>query len=294
MDPYSAEGELINLHNHFHQGQYQEVVDYDTSSLSPENAIPAQVLVLRSRIALGQAEDVLAETKGAKGPELAAVAALARQTLGEADEAVAAIKKLAETEGENVTVQVVGGTVLQAAGLSEEALALLSQHQGSLDAVALIVQIHLQQNRNDLALKEVTAARRWGQDSLLVNLAESWVALRQGGEKYQQAFYVWEELAQAPATSSIVTLVSQAVAELHLGRTEEAEAALDQAIKKDPSYAQAIANLLVLNVIAGKDSSELTAKLQAADAAHPLLTDLEEKSELFDKAAAKYSAKVSA
>ncbi|KAH7375362.1 coatomer subunit epsilon [Plectosphaerella cucumerina] len=294
MDPYSAEGELINLHNHFHQGQYQEVIDYDTSSLSPENAVPAQVLVLRSRIALGQAEDVLAEIKGSKGSELAAVAALARLTLGDAEEAVAAVKKLAETEGENATVQVVGGTVLQAAGLSEEALALLSQHQGSLDAVALIVQIHLQQNRNDLALKEVTAARRWGQDSLLVNLAESWVALRQGGEKYQQAFYVWEELAQAPATSSIVTLVSQAVAELHLGRTEEAEAALDQAIKKDPSYAQAIANLLVLNVIAGKDSAELTAKLQAADASHPLLTDLEEKSALFDKAAAKYSPKVSA
>lgn len=48
-----------------------------------------------------------------------------------------------------------------------------------MDAVALIVQIHLQQNRNDLALKEVTAARRWAQDSLLVNLAESWVGLRQ-------------------------------------------------------------------------------------------------------------------
>lgn len=47
-----------------------------------------------------------------------------------------------------------------------------------MDAVALIVQIHLSQNRTDLALKEVTAARRWSQDSLLVNLAESWVALR--------------------------------------------------------------------------------------------------------------------
>lgn len=44
--------------------------------------------------------------------------------------------------------------------------------------MALIVQIHLQQNRNDLALKEVTAARRWAQDSILVNLAESWVGLR--------------------------------------------------------------------------------------------------------------------
>jgi hypothetical protein len=47
-----------------------------------------------------------------------------------------------------------------------------------VEAVALIVQIHLQQNRNDLAVKEVAAARRWAQDSLLVNLAESWVGLR--------------------------------------------------------------------------------------------------------------------
>jgi coatomer protein complex subunit epsilon len=47
-----------------------------------------------------------------------------------------------------------------------------------LGRVALIVQIHLQQNRTDLALKEAQAARRWAQDSLLVNLAESWVGLR--------------------------------------------------------------------------------------------------------------------
>lgn len=81
----------------------------------------------------------------------------------------------------------------------------------------------------------------------------------QGGERYQQAFYVFEELAQAPATSSVRTLVSQAVAELHLGRTEEAQAALDQALKKDPGYTEAIANLLVLNVITGsKTQQELT------------------------------------
>lgn len=127
-----------------------------------------------------------------------------------------------------------------------------------MDAVALIVQIHLSQNRTDLALKEVTAARRWAQDSLLVNLAESWVGLRVGGEKYQQAFYVFEELAQAPATSSILSLVSQAVCELHLGRTEEAQAALEQALQKEPEYAEAIANMLVLTVISGKDPKELT------------------------------------
>lgn len=80
----------------------------------------------------------------------------------------------------------------------------------------------------------------------------------QGGEKYQQAFYVFEELAQAPATSSIVTLVSQAVSELHLGRVEEAQVALEQALQKQPGYADAIANLLILNVITGKDATELT------------------------------------
>ncbi|KAI1762586.1 coatomer epsilon subunit-domain-containing protein [Hypoxylon sp. FL1150] len=294
MDPYSAEGELINIHNHFHQGQYQEVIDFDTSALSAENELPARVLALRARIALGQAEDVVADIQGESEPELAAVGALAEFSLGKEDAAVKTVEKLASSAGDNQTVQVLGGTVLQAAGKSEEALALLSQHSGSLDAVALITQIHLQQNRTDLALKEVAAARRWAQDSLLVNLAESWVGLRLGGDKYQQAFYVYEELAQAPSTSSIATLVSQAVCELHLGRVEEAQSALEQAIQKQPDYAEAVANLLVLTVITGQDPAELSSSLKKAAPKHPFLVDLEEKSALFDKAAAKYSAKVSA
>ncbi|KAK1771103.1 coatomer epsilon subunit-domain-containing protein [Phialemonium atrogriseum] len=294
MDPYSAEGELINIHNHFHQGQYQEVVDFDTSSLSPENSLPARVLQLRARIALGQAEDVVADVQGEDEPELAAVGALAELSLGKTDSAVRTVEKLAASSADNAVVQAVGGAVLQAAGKSEEALALLSQHQGNLEAVALIAQIHLQQNRNDLALKEVASARRWAQDSLLVNLAEAWLGLRLGGEKYQQAFYVFEELAQAPSTSSVRSLVSQAVAEVHLGRTEEAQAALDQAIKKEPEFAEAIANLLVLTVITGKDPTELASSLAKVDSQHPLLVDLAEKSDLFDKAASKYKAKVAA
>lgn len=158
----------------------------------------------------------------------------------------------------------------------------------------------------------------------------------QGGERYQQAFYVFEELAQAPSTSSVQTLVAQAVAELHLGRTEEAQAALDQAMKKDPAYAEAIANALVLQVISGKDPKELIEcvpglspephqrvslrcpffilyiysyplillanvccvfccrSLKKTAPQHAFLTDLEEKSQLFDTAASKFSAKVSA
>ena len=112
-------------------------------------------------------------------------------------------------------MQVLAGTILQAAGQSEEALSLLQKHQGSLEAVALITQIHLANNRTDLALKEVSAAKKWAQDSLLINIAESWVGLRLGGDRYQQAFYEFEEMP-----------VPQAVAELHLGRLPEAEVGL--------------------------------------------------------------------
>lgn len=45
--------------------------------------------------------------------------------------------------------------------------------------VALLVQIHLSQNRLDLAAQEVRRARSWAQDNLVVNLAESWVGLRE-------------------------------------------------------------------------------------------------------------------
>ena len=114
----------------------------------------------------------------------------------------------------------------------------------------------------------------------------------QGGERYQQAFYVFEEMAQAPSTSATKSLVGQAVAELHLGRLPEAEAALEQAIQKDAKNLEAIANSIVLNIILGKDMSEQTSSLEGLAPDYPFLVDMQEKSSLFDQAAGKYSAKV--
>jgi len=163
--------------------------------------------------------------------------------------------------------------------------------------VALLVQIHLQQNRTDLALKEVAAAKRWAQDSLLINLAEAWTNLRVGGqEKYQSAYYIYEELASAPGTQSPTALVGQAVAELHLGRYEEAESALSQAMESENADVQAVANALVLQYVVGKGTGdkakELAEILRSRDPEHQMLTDLAEKESLFDTAAAKYAPKV--
>jgi hypothetical protein len=79
----------------------------------------------------------------------------------------------------------------------------------------------------------------------------------QGGEKYQSAFYVYEELASAPSTTAPLSIVGQAVAEIHLGRLPEAEAALTAALEKYPTDVELIANSVVLNVLAGKQTEDL-------------------------------------
>ena len=127
--------ELLNIHNAFHQGQYQEVIDFDISSFSSENNLTARILQLRAKIALGQAEDVLAEIEGEdEEPDFASVKALALNSSGSASDALELVEQLSSSAPENEHVQVLGGTVLQAQEKSDEALALLSKHQGSLEA----------------------------------------------------------------------------------------------------------------------------------------------------------------
>ncbi len=73
------------------------------------------------------------ELASEKTPDLAAVKLLADCEQGK--DVVTQAKKLAEQHGQdNLTVQLCVGIVLERAGETENALELLSKHQGSLDA----------------------------------------------------------------------------------------------------------------------------------------------------------------
>jgi coatomer protein complex subunit epsilon len=76
-----------------------------------------------------------------------------------------------------------------------------------------------------------------------------------------------------------------------MGRIEEAETALDQALALEPENSIAIANKFVLDTIAGKDASEARAKLQSVDKESEILADLAAKREAFQAAMAKYNPK---
>ncbi|KAK5112058.1 hypothetical protein LTR85_011639 [Meristemomyces frigidus] len=296
-DPFSAEGELVNIHTAYIQGQYQAVInDYTTSDFSSSNTLPVQILQYRAQCALRQYDEVIgviSDSDAKRTPDLAAVRTYASYLQRPRDDApaVAEAERLAGSQGDNLSVQLLCGAILARAGKVEAALELLHKHQGSLDAVALIVQIHLSQNRTDLAIKEAKQARSFAQDALLVNLAESWIGMRQGGEQYQKAFYVFEELAQAPSSTSATSLVAQAVSEMHMGRIEEAETALGSALEMEPESTAALANKLVLDTIAGLDATEARAKLEKVDEEHEILADMMAKREAFQAAMAKYNPK---
>jgi len=189
MDPFSTDGELVNIHTAFIQGQYPLVLsDYSSSDFSASNRLPVRVLQDRAKCALGQYDEVIGSISDAEArqtPDLAAVrtyASFLSDPSSRPDgDAVVEAERLADAEGENLTVQLLCGTVLARTGRQEQALQLLQKHQGSLDAVALMVQIHLSMNRTDLAVKEAKGARSFAQDALLVNLAESWIGVRQVG-----------------------------------------------------------------------------------------------------------------
>ncbi|KAK3716040.1 hypothetical protein LTR37_006770 [Vermiconidia calcicola] len=289
MDPFSSSGELVNIHTTFTQSQYSSVLsDYDAASFSPENRLPIQILQYRAQCALGQYDDVIgsiSDSDAKSMPDLAAVRVYASYLQHGSDNAVTEAERLAERQGDNLTVQLLCGTVLARAAKPEQAVQLLSKHQGSLDAVALIVQIHLSQNRTDLAIKEARSARSFAQDALLVNLAES------GSENYQKAFYVFEELAQGPSSTSATSLIAQAVSELHMGRVEEAEVALNQALTMEPGNSTALANRTVLDCILGKDVGESRRNLEGVDAEHEILEDFRLKREAFGVAMGKYTPK---
>lgn len=89
------------------------------------------------------------------------------------------------------------------------------------------------------------------------------------------------------------SLIGQTVAELHLGRLPEAEAALQQARELDPDNADLLANTVVLDTILGKtnEAKEAKSKLEKTQPDHQALLDWAKKKEEFDKACERYTPK---
>ncbi|ODQ52694.1 hypothetical protein SAICODRAFT_92990 [Saitoella complicata NRRL Y-17804] len=282
MDPFGHADDLLNIRTAFHTGAYSTVIGSDLSSLTGSSRKLGELYIYRARLATGQDPASIAKEITTSDSASKAVKALAEYTAGATDKALKTIDALAASAADaaDPTVQVVGATVLVRAERYEDALALLGNHENNLEAVALLTQLYLHLNRTDLAKREVEQAKKWADDSIIIQLADSWVNMRLGGNGYSQSFYLYEELSQTPSTRTALTLTALGVAHIHLSQLEEARAAFDAALEIDEKYEDALAGLAVCRALEGK-GAEGVKGLKVG-------REWEEMGRVFDEAAGKY------
>lgn len=107
------------------------------------------------------------------------------------------------------------------------------------------MQLYLRIFRVDLAQKQLKTMKSLDEDSALTMLATAWVHMAPGQAKAQEAVYIYEELIDKYGSSTML-LNGLAVSKMHLGLFEEAEVALQEALTKNGSDPDTLANLIVV------------------------------------------------
>ncbi|XP_072775433.1 coatomer subunit epsilon [Taeniopygia guttata] len=294
--PAAEPDELFDLRNNFYIGAYQAAINeaQRAKPRSPEQALQRDVFLFRAYIAQRKFGVVLEELQGSCSPELQAVRMLAQFLASESqrDSIVAELdKKMAKSvEVANCTFLLLAASIYLHDQNPEAALRAL--HQGdSLECLAMTVQILLKLDRLDLARKELKKMQEQDEDATLTQLATAWVNLALGGEKLQDAFYTFQELAER-GCPSLLLLNGQAAAAMGQGRWEQAEGLLQEALDKDSGHPETLLNLVVLSQHLGK-APEVTnrylSQLKDAHKNHPFIKEYQAKENDFDRLALQYA-----
>ncbi len=193
------------------------------------------------------------------------------------------------TSGNNPTLQLIAGIIYVAQDKFTDGLRAV-RHQNSLEQVALSIQIYLKMHRLDLAEKALKQMQSMEEDNTLTQLAAAWVYVAKGGEKLQEAAYIYQELIDRFEPSAML-LNGLAVCNMHMQNFEEAERLLVDAAGKG-SNSDTLLNLIACSNHMGK-SSEMVQKniasLQKLAPKHPWISQYAACAEMFDKTATKFA-----
>lgn len=118
------------------------------------------------------------------------------------------------------------------------------------------------------------------------------IVYKKGGEKYQEAFYIFEEFGQSNTGQTVKVLNGQAAANLAMGRYPEAESLLLEAQNKDSNDTDTIVNLIACATLTAKPQDVVNryiSQLREVAPNHPYIQELDMKSSLFDRSASRFA-----
>jgi len=185
------------------------------------------------------------------------------------------------------------GTVYYNEGLYENALKAL-HGQFDLECLALTLQCLLRMNRTDLAKKVLAKMQEKDDDATLTQLATAWLNIHIGGEKLQDAYYIFQDFCDKFVPTNML-LNGQAVCYIGQEKYEEAEQALRESLDKDPNNYDTLINLIVLSQQTEKNQDVIGRYLSQIKDSHrnsALVLEMEKKEQEFDRLCMKYEPSV--
>lgn len=117
--------------------------------------------------------------------------------------------------------------------------------------MALSLQCLLKINRLDLARKLGETMSKLNDDATLTQLAQAWLYIQLGGEKLNDAFYIFQEFIDK-FSASVYLLNGQAVCCIGTGKYEDAERLLREALDKDSNNYDSLVNFVTLSQLTSK------------------------------------------
>jgi len=296
MAPTDNVDELFDIKNAFYTGNYQTCInEAQKLKLSdPELSTDRDVLMYRSYLALKKYRVVLEEVGPSSKPLLRPLAMLA-QFLSSPSKREAIVTDVdglmaGDVDVTNYVQLIVAASVYLGVEQPESALRVLhpSDH---LECLALKIQALLAIHRPDLAKKELKVMMEKDEDATITQLAMAWTNLALGGDKIQEAYYIYQEMIDKLGSTSTL-LNGQAVTFLAQGKYSEAEAALNEAMEKDPNNPDTLVNMIVLTQHQGKApevSNRYLSQLKDMDPNHSFVLKLNSKEQDFDRMVLQYA-----
>ena len=284
---------LFPVYNNFFIGNYQVAINegYELQGLSANDAIERDCYVYRSHIALGHHQLVLDEITDESPTALRAVRLLAQyqSRQHEREQCVATVQDwLADAAlSANATVQLVSALVFAAEDNLVEAMKCCHTAL-SLELMGLMIHLLVKMDRPELADKHLRMMQAADDDATLTQLATAWVNLASGGSKIQDAFYAYQELGDKYAWTSKLYNGS-AVCQMAMGRYEEAEKDLVEAINRDSKDPEALQNLAVCALHLGKPTTRFVNQLKTLTPKPAAIATLEDLEKQFDAASAAFA-----
>lgn len=289
--------ELFEVKNSFYIGNYQHCINeaQKLQPSTPELRLERDVFLNRALIGQRKYGVVQSEIKTSAPPSLQALKLLARYLQSTSGRSSVVNELESELSGSvdltNTALLVVAATIYCHEDNYEAALRVLNQSD-ALECRALMVQTYLMMERVDAARKELKTLQEKDDDATLTQMAQAWIHIASGGEKLQDAYYIFQELMDKNSSTAVL-LNGQAACFLGQGKYEEAEGALQEALDKDPNNPDTLINLMVLAHHTSKPqevASRYLAQLRDEHKSHKFVEGIVGKEEEFNRLVKQYAA----